>query len=59
MEKTWSNGAYLEEDLGDTTLYEFLSKNRNGEGVASPVVEAYPISCSRCFLAFRSKPVAI
>ncbi len=36
-----SHGAYLEEDLGDTTLFEFLSKNRAGEGVAPPVVEAY------------------
>jgi len=34
-------GAYLEEDLGDTTLFEFLSKNRKGENIASPVVEAY------------------
>jgi len=34
-------GAYLEEDLGDTTLFEFLSKNRNGENIAAPVVEAY------------------
>src|ERR1019366_5673644 len=25
-----SHGAYLEEDLGDTTLFEFLSKNRAG-----------------------------
>ena len=24
-------GAYLEEDFGDTTLFEFLSKNRAGE----------------------------
>ena len=23
------HGVYLEEDLGNTTLYEFLSKNRN------------------------------
>src|SRR5882757_11418795 len=28
-----SRGAYLEEDLGDTTLFEFLSRNRNGEAV--------------------------
>ncbi|HEV2215592.1 MAG TPA: RNase adapter RapZ [Terracidiphilus sp.] len=35
------NGAYLEEDLGDTTLFEFLSKHRNGETVAPEVVEAY------------------
>ena len=25
-----SKGAYLEEDLGDTTLFEFLSENRDG-----------------------------
>src|SRR6266446_439477 len=36
-----SQGAYLEEDLGDTTLFEFLSKNRAGENIAPPVVEAY------------------
>ncbi len=24
------HGAYLEEDLGDTTLFDFLSQNRNG-----------------------------
>src|SRR5712692_2206103 len=36
-----SHGAYLEEDLGDTTLFEFLSKNRTGEIIARPVVEAY------------------
>ena len=34
-------GAYLEEDLGDTTLFEFLSKNRAGEKIAPAVVEAY------------------
>jgi hypothetical protein len=34
------HGAYLEEDLGDTTLYQFLSKNR-GENIALPVVDAY------------------
>lgn len=34
-------GAYLEEDLGDTTLFEFLSKNRTGENIAPQVVEAY------------------
>jgi aminoglycoside/choline kinase family phosphotransferase len=34
-------GAYLEEDLGDTTLYEFLSSNREGEDIASPVIDAY------------------
>jgi aminoglycoside/choline kinase family phosphotransferase len=34
-------GAYLEEDLGDTTLFELLSKNRSGEQIAPQVVEAY------------------
>jgi aminoglycoside/choline kinase family phosphotransferase len=33
--------AYLEEDLGDTTLFELLSKNRSGEKIAPEVVEAY------------------
>ena len=36
-----SHGAYLEEDLGDTTLFEFLSKNRAGSNIAPQVVEAY------------------
>jgi aminoglycoside/choline kinase family phosphotransferase len=34
-------GAYIEEDLGDTSLFEFLSKNRAGENIAPEVVEAY------------------
>src|SRR5436309_6645832 len=34
-------GAYLEEDLGDTTLFEFLSQNRDGDDIAPQVVEAY------------------
>jgi aminoglycoside/choline kinase family phosphotransferase len=34
-------GAYLEEDLGDTTLFDFLSKNRAGDTVAPKAVEAY------------------
>jgi len=36
-----ANGAYLEEDLGDTVLFDFLSKNRTGATIAPPVVEAY------------------
>ena len=35
------HGAYLEEDLGDTTLFEFLAKNRHAEQIAAPVAEAY------------------
>src|SRR2546427_1368819 len=36
-----SHGAYLEEDLGDTSLFESLSKNRAGETIAPQAVEAY------------------
>jgi aminoglycoside/choline kinase family phosphotransferase len=36
-----SRGAYLEEDLGDTTLFEFLSHNRVGTKIAPEVVSAY------------------
>src|SRR4029077_9662339 len=35
------HGAYLEEDLGDTSLFEFLSNNRTGENIAPHVIEAY------------------
>src|SRR5882724_13252211 len=35
-----SQGAYLEEDLGDTTLFEFLSKNRTGDSIAPQAVKA-------------------
>jgi aminoglycoside/choline kinase family phosphotransferase len=34
-------GAYLEEDLGDLTLFEFVSKNRAGEQISPRAVEAY------------------
>ena len=33
--------AYLEEDLGDTSLFEFLSKNRAGQKIPPKVVDAY------------------
>jgi aminoglycoside/choline kinase family phosphotransferase len=35
------HGAYLEEDFGDTTLFDFLSQNRAGEDIAPPALEAY------------------
>ena len=34
-------GAYLEEDLGDTSLFEFLSKNRSGANISLSAIEAY------------------
>jgi aminoglycoside/choline kinase family phosphotransferase len=34
-------GAYLEEDLGDTTLFEFLSQNRDGTTIAPGAIAAY------------------
>src|SRR6476646_162992 len=32
--------AYLEQDLGDITLFEFLSANRRGDEIAAPVIDA-------------------
>jgi aminoglycoside/choline kinase family phosphotransferase len=40
-EEDLDQGAYLEEDLGDLTLYQFLSQNRRGDEIAPEVVEAY------------------
>jgi len=40
-EEDLAKGAYLEEDLGDTTLFEFLSANRSSDNLAPAVVEAY------------------
>jgi aminoglycoside/choline kinase family phosphotransferase len=34
-------GAYIEEDLGDATLFEFLSTNRAGDKIAPQAVKAY------------------
>ena len=34
-------GIYLEQDLGDTTLFDFLSATREGENIAPAAVEAY------------------
>jgi len=34
-------GAYLEEDLGELTLYQFLAKKRSGDSIPAEVVEAY------------------
>jgi aminoglycoside/choline kinase family phosphotransferase len=36
-----AHGAYLEEDFGDLTLFDFLSQNRDHDKIAPPVVEAY------------------
>ena len=40
-EEDLSQGAYLEEDLGDETLFQFLMENRHGAAIAPRVVEAY------------------
>src|SRR5437870_13914678 len=44
-----SHGAYLEEDLGDTTLFEFLSKNRTDRKStrlnSSHVAISYAVFC--------------
>jgi len=34
-------GAYLEEDFGDTSLFEFLGANRSGADIAPAAIEAY------------------
>jgi aminoglycoside/choline kinase family phosphotransferase len=36
-----AHGAYIEEDLGDITLYDFLSAHRTGDTIAPEVIEAY------------------
>src|SRR5260221_14185972 len=36
-----SQGAYLEEDFGSITLFEFLSDHRNGATIAPEAVAAY------------------
>src|SRR6202158_4916856 len=36
-----NHGAYLEQDLGDMSLFEFLSKHRAGDRIDLSVVEAY------------------
>jgi aminoglycoside/choline kinase family phosphotransferase len=40
-EEALNEGAYLEQDFGDTTLFEFLSKNRTGADIRPEVVELY------------------
>jgi len=35
------HGAYLEQDLGDTSLFEFLSQHRAGDRIDAPVVDIY------------------
>jgi aminoglycoside/choline kinase family phosphotransferase len=40
-EEDLDHGAYLEEDLGDTTLFEFLAGHRIGDAIRPEAVEAY------------------
>jgi len=35
------HGAYLEQDLGNTTLFEFLTSNRSDEKISPKVTDAY------------------
>jgi aminoglycoside/choline kinase family phosphotransferase len=35
------HGAYLEEDFGDVTLFDFLASNREGAEIAPAVIDAY------------------
>ena len=39
--RIWHDNAYIEEDLGDITLFEFLNKHRDGDLIAPPALEAY------------------
>ena len=54
-----SRGAYLEEDLGDTTLFEFLSNNRARREPCSRSGGSISQGCRLCCRAFRSKRAAI
>jgi aminoglycoside/choline kinase family phosphotransferase len=36
-----NQGAYLEEDFGDTTLFDFLAGNRSGANISPAVVDVY------------------
>lgn len=40
-EEELPQGAYLEQDLGDTTLFEFLNEHRDGDMIDAQAVEAY------------------
>ena len=40
-EQDLDRSAYLEEDLGDTTLFEFLGAHRKGDDIDAEAVEAY------------------
>jgi aminoglycoside/choline kinase family phosphotransferase len=36
-----ARGAYLQQDLGDTTLYQFLQANRDGKALSPTAISAY------------------
>jgi aminoglycoside/choline kinase family phosphotransferase len=36
-----SRNAYIEEDLGDVTLFDFVTTHRTGDTIAPPAIEAY------------------
>ena len=41
MGMRWNRARILEQDLGDVTLFDFLSANRDGADISTAVVEAY------------------
>ena len=41
MREDLSQGAYLEEDLGDTTLFDFLSSRHDAATIAPDAIAAY------------------
>src|SRR5258708_16329672 len=48
-------GAYIEQDLGDTTLFEFLVANRACENIAPAVVHA-SLKLVQLLPSFQSEP---
>ena len=41
FEEDLDHGAYLEEDFGNLTLYQFLSEHRKDDEIAPEVIDAY------------------
>ena len=59
MRKISDQGAYLEEDLGDTTLFEFLSRASRGRGDCARSGGGCTARRWRCCRASRWRPGGI